>query len=506
MKDIKDIFSLQKDIKDIFKDTSEKDIYKNNPSMEIKIGKKLYNIKELSNIIQESSFLEKKTIEIKQYILENVITDEEQYISLEEIKTKKGRYLEIRNKVTKKCRIELLDFLTHNDMGPATSKTLIDNIAEWIIKDFFDYGLLYEILKKPKITNIKIENGFILYTEMGSKDTKIWEENNFILSNKEVERLITKISRNSISLSTSSPIVDTVLPKLGYRVNMILKSLTSSSTHVVTIRKNYDFINFEFYIKSNYFPNKWERAFEKLVNERQNIVIAGGTGSGKTSLLNSIAKDLISDKESIITIEDTPEIFVNKPAFVGFYSKEHVAKVGDLFKASLRQQPDRILVGEIRDGNMAYYMIQAMNTGHDGNISTIHASSAPQVLSRLNNLLKQSDEAGGYDEKTISSMIRNSINYIVYVGHVREKTEKNFKLLDVIKVKDTDPFFKYKDELDEIEKTLSEKNINVNENRINNSLNYINLKMKYSLIEYEYLLKYDKDENKYVINKIEEFL
>lgn len=506
MKDIKDIFSLKKDIKDIFKESSDEKVTKNDSSVNIKIGKKLYDIKNISNIIEENSYIEKKSIEIKQFILENIVNSSEQYISLEELMTKKERYIEIRNKVAKKCRGELLEFFSSNEVGPATSKTLIDNIAEWIIKDFFDYGLLYEILKNPKVTNIKIENGFILYTEIGSKDTKIFRENNSALSNKEVERLITKISRNSISLSTSSPIVDTILPKIGYRVNMILKSLTSSSTHVVTIRKKYDFINFDFYIKNDYFPAKWEKAFEKLVNGRQNIIIAGGTGSGKTSLLNSIAKDLISDKESIITIEDTPEIFVNKPASVGFYSKEHVAKVEDLFKASLRQQPDRILVGEIRDGNMAYYMIQAMNTGHDGNLSTIHASSAPQVLSRLNNLLKQSEEAGGYDEKTISSMIRNSINYIIYVGHIRENDGKKFKLLDVIKVKDIDPSFKYKEELDRIEKILKEKNEAIDENRINNYLNYINLKMKYSLIEYDYLLKYDKDENKYNINKIEEIL
>lgn len=471
----------------------------------IKIKDKEYSLDKIEEIVENFELLEKKILAIKQYITDKIISEDEAYISLKEIEENEKRYIEIRRQIIDKSEEEVAEFEAAMGIDKAAYKTFIRYLSEFILRDYFDYGLLYEIIQKPEVTNIKIYNGYILYTVHGSKDTLIYNDKQ--LSNKEVEKLVTKITRNSEMLTTSKPIVDTVLPKLDYRVNIILKNTTSSSTDIVAIRKKHDYISFKYYLETGFFPAGWEEFFKLIVEKKRNIIVAGGTGSGKTTLLNAVAKDIINEKESLITIEDTAEIYVGKPSFVGFYSKKDMTGVQELFKASLRQQPDRIFVGEIRDGQMAYYMIQAMNTGHDGNISTIHASSGAETIMRLTNLLKQSDEAGGYDEKTVSNMIRKSINYIIYVGKIREKNEIKYKMLEVVKISEEDPALKYRERLSDINRILSKQGMPQEEySRCRGELEYIKLQMEYAHVEYEYMLKYDLEKEEYVINKIDELL
>ena len=150
------------------------------------------------------------------------------------------------------------------------------------------------------------------------------------------------------------------------------------------------------------------------VERRQNILISGGTGTGKTTLLNALGK-LISDDDRILLIEDTSEIQLEKPNLVRFEARQAQAglpavTIRDLLKASLRHRPDRIILGEIRGGE-AFDLLQLLNTGHSGTLSTVHASSAQQAISRFTSCVLQSGVELPY--RAIKTNIGDSLNVII---------------------------------------------------------------------------------------------
>jgi pilus assembly protein CpaF len=150
------------------------------------------------------------------------------------------------------------------------------------------------------------------------------------------------------------------------------------------------------------------------VERRQNILISGGTGTGKTTLLNALGK-LISDDDRILLIEDTSEIQLEKPNLVRFEARQAQAglpavAIRDLLKASLRHRPDRIILGEIRGGE-AFDLLQLLNTGHSGTLSTVHASTAQQAISRFTSCVLQSGVELPY--RAIKTNIGDSLNVII---------------------------------------------------------------------------------------------
>ncbi|HVA95155.1 MAG TPA: CpaF/VirB11 family protein, partial [Candidatus Dormibacteraeota bacterium] len=150
------------------------------------------------------------------------------------------------------------------------------------------------------------------------------------------------------------------------------------------------------------------------VERRQNILISGGTGTGKTTLLNALGR-LISDDDRILLIEDTSEIQLEKPNLVRFEARQAQASlpavsICDLLKASLRHRPDRIILGEIRGGE-AFDLLQLLNTGHSGTLSTVHASSAQQAISRFTSCVLQSGVELPY--RAIKNNIGDSLNVII---------------------------------------------------------------------------------------------
>jgi pilus assembly protein CpaF len=159
----------------------------------------------------------------------------------------------------------------------------------------------------------------------------------------------------------------------------------------------------------------------EAVERRQNILISGPTGSGKTTLVKALL-DLIPQHERVLLIEDTAELPLERPNAIRFTAREGIL-IRDLLKASLRHRPDRILVGEVRDG-AAYDLLQALNTGHAGSISTLHASSAGHALNRLARLALQADT--GLPFNSIQSEIGDAIQYVAHIerrGSRREVTE-----------------------------------------------------------------------------------
>ena len=216
-------------------------------------------------------------------------------------------------------------------------------------------------------------------------------------------------------ISQEKPILDSRLPD-GSRVAAVIPPCSLGGV-TLTIRKfTARRFNIEDLIRTGTLNEKLAKHLEDYVRSRKNILICGGTGSGKTTLLNILGK-FIGDNERILLIEDTAEIQLCQPNLVRFEARQAqnalpAVTIRDLLKASLRHRPDRIILGEIRGGE-AFDLLQLLNTGHSGTLSTIHASSAKQGLSRFTSCVLQSGIELPY--RAIKTNIADSLNVIIQI-------------------------------------------------------------------------------------------
>jgi pilus assembly protein CpaF len=255
------------------------------------------------------------------------------------------------------------------------------------------------------------------------------------LSEKSVMVAVKNIARRlGDDISEQKPILDSRLPD-GSRVAAVIPPCSIHGV-TLTIRKfNSRHFTVEDLVASGSLNSEIAERLKTYVKKRQNILISGGTGCGKTTLLNALGK-LISDDDRILLIEDTSEIQLEKPNLVRFEARQAQANlpaitIRDLLKASLRHRPDRIILGEIRGGE-AFDLLQLLNTGHSGTLSTVHASSAQQAISRFTSCVLQSGVELPY--RAIKSNIGDSLNVIVqlerrpgrrFVSEVIEITKYN---------------------------------------------------------------------------------
>ena len=242
------------------------------------------------------------------------------------------------------------------------------------------------------------------------------------------------VSKANRVVNEASPIVDTRLMD-GSRVNVVLPPVALNGP-IITIRKFPEkAMDMEQLLNIGSISKEAAQFLEKLVRARMNIFISGGTGSGKTTFLN-ILSNYIPQDERIITIEDSAELQIkNIPNLVKLETRnanvegKNEITIRDLIKSALRMRPDRIVVGEVRDA-AAIDMLTALNTGHDGSLSTGHANSPEDMLSRLETLVLM----GGMDMPMVAvrQQIASAIEIIVHLGRLRDKTRKVLKIVEVL--------------------------------------------------------------------------
>lgn len=316
-------------------------------------------------------------------------------------------------------------------------------------------GLLDEILQDSSITEVMINGHKNIFVERKGRLTKLDKQ---FRSEAELRKIIERIAAIvHREVTDSSPILDARL-KDGSRVNVVLNGVSLDGS-TVTIRKfTKDPMTMEKLLEYGSITPEIDRFLYKLVHARYNIFIAGGTGSGKTTFLNALSNYIPRD-ERIITIEDSAELQIREvPNIVRLETRSATASsdagkaitITDLIRSSLRMRPDRIVVGEVRGGE-ALDMLQAMNTGHDGSLSTGHANSAEDMISRLETMVLQSAGAE-LPLKAVRQQISSAIDIIIHLSRLRDHSRKTMSISEVLGLDDHDnvilnPIYKfYEDE------------------------------------------------------------
>ena len=303
-------------------------------------------------------------------------------------------------------------------------------IVDDLINDVIGYGPIEEFLKDREVTEIMINNPSKIYIE---KFGKLYPTKKTFLDEAHLLRIIDKIvSRIGRRVDEASPYVDARLPD-GSRVNVIIHPLALNGP-ILTIRKfSADPFTMEDLVEMGTCTQKAASFLEACIRGKLNVISSGGTGTGKTTTLN-VLSSFIPDDERIITIEDAAELQLNQSHVLRLEARpaniegKGQVSIRDLVRNALRMRPDRIIVGEVRGGE-ALDMLQAMNTGHDGSLSTVHANSTRDVLSRLETMVLMA----GLDlpVRAMREQISSAINLIVHMNRMKDGTRRFIKITEV---------------------------------------------------------------------------
>jgi pilus assembly protein CpaF len=306
-----------------------------------------------------------------------------------------------------------------------------EELLEDICNDVLGYGPLEPLLARDDIADIMVNGSNTTYIEVAGKvqRTGVRFADNAQLMNI-CQRIVSQVGRR---VDESSPICDARLPD-GSRVNVIAPPLAIDGP-TLTIRKfKKDRLKLEQLVKYKSLSPDAKTILEIIGRVRCNVLISGGTGSGKTTLLNCLTGSIDHD-ERIITCEDSAELQLQQPHVVRLETRppnlegEGEITMRDLVRNCLRMRPERIIVGEVR-GPEAFDLMQAMNTGHDGSMGTLHANSPREAISRLESMIMM----GGFalPPKTIREMITGSIDVIVQAARLRDGSRKITHITEVL--------------------------------------------------------------------------
>lgn len=306
------------------------------------------------------------------------------------------------------------------------------SIVQQIYSSIRGFGLLDSIINDDSITEVMINGPDNVFIEQNGHLQKLDKR---FESQRRLEDIIQRIvGLAGREVNQANPICDTRLPD-GSRVNVVLPPIALCGP-TLTIRKfSKTPMTIEKLIEYGSLTEEIAEKLEVLVKAKYNIFISGGTGSGKTTFLNALSNYIPKD-ERVITIEDSAELqIVGVDNLVSMETRNSNASgageitIRDLIKSSLRMRPERIVVGEVRGGE-ALDMLQAMNTGHDGSLSTGHANSTTDMLSRLETMVLQG--AAGLPLEAIRQQIASAVDIIIHLSRLRDKSRKTMEITEVV--------------------------------------------------------------------------
>ena len=310
------------------------------------------------------------------------------------------------------------------------------SISQQVYSSIRGFGLLDSIISDDSITEVMINGPEKIFIEKKGRLTRLDKK---FESQRKLEDVIQRIvGLAGREVNQANPICDTRLPD-GSRVNVVLPPIALCGP-TITIRKfSKEPMTINKLIEYGSITQEIADKLELLVKAKYNIFISGGTGSGKTTFLNALSNFIPKD-ERIITIEDSAELQITGIDNLVSLETRNANAAGagaitirDLIKSSLRMRPERIVVGEVRGGE-ALDMLQAMNTGHDGSLSTGHANSTHDMLSRLETMVLQG--ADGLPLEAIRQQIASAVDIIVHLSRLRDHSRKTMEITEVLGYRD----------------------------------------------------------------------
>lgn len=353
--------------------------------------------------------------------------------------------------ILESTRQAIYDFVQHK-LGVYVSENALplsryeaDKLAEELVDELVGFGPLESLLRDSSVTEIMVNGADRIFFERDGvvqRSQLRFVDDNHVF--RVIQRILAPIGRR---LDESSPMVDARMPD-GSRVNAIIPPIALDGPSISIRKFRRDLLQANDLVTYRSLSDEMLQFIHKAVAQRANILVSGGTGTGKTTFLN-VLSGFISHHERIVTIEDTAELQLNKDHVVRLETRPPNAEgfgevsARDLIRNALRMRPDRIIVGEVRSYEVMD-MLQAMNTGHEGSMSTLHANSAADALLRMETLVGLSGQK--ISEATLRAIIVSAVDIVVQLTRLPNGRRCVAEITEVVDLSDdqyvTNPLFK----------------------------------------------------------------
>lgn len=326
------------------------------------------------------------------------------------------------NPTQRRARLERVVGHTLSAEGPVLSTRERSSLIRRVVDEALGLGVLEPLLADEDVTEIMVNGPANVFVERAGRLERVaarFNDDEHLL--QTIDRIVSGVNRR---VDESSPMVDARLPT-GERVNVIVSPLSLSGP-VLTIRRFPRPYSMEELIQRGSLDAPTGLLLAALVRGRLNVIVSGGTGSGKTTLLNALSA-FIPDDERIITIEDAAELTLRQDHVISLESRPANAEgrgsvtIRDLMRNSLRMRPDRIIVGEVRGGE-TLDMLQAMSTGHDGSLATVHANSAADAVMRLETLASMTELDIPFE--ALRDQINSAVHVLVHLNRYADGSRR----------------------------------------------------------------------------------